>query len=79
LLPKILERKPILAGVAVSSAGGALESTDVGTPVDVGTGTNLRYHNERCQAEVQTHEERRAGTQEKHEWKTTRYSLLKFF
>ena len=39
----------------------------------------LGLHNERCKAEVQSHEDRRAGTQEKHEWKTTRYSLLKFF
>jgi hypothetical protein len=45
----------------------------------VGTGTNLRYHDERCRAEEQTREERRAETQEKHGWKTPQYSLLRFF
>ena len=29
--------------------------------------------------ELETREERRAETQEKHEWKTPQYSLLKFF
>ena len=71
LLPKSLDRKPILAGVVVSSAGGALVSTGVGT------GTNLRYHDERCQAEARTDEERRAGTQGKRERETSHYSLLK--
>ncbi len=37
------------------------------------------HHDERCRAEAQTREERRAETQEKHEWKTPQYSLLKFF
>ncbi len=34
---------------------------------------------EKCRAEAQTRGERRAETQERHEWKTPQYSLLKFF
>ena len=39
--------------------------------------TKLRYHDERCQAEARTDEERRAGTQGKRERETSHYSLLK--
>jgi hypothetical protein len=34
---------------------------------------------ERCRAEARTREDRRAETQEKHEWKMPQYSLLNFF